>query len=99
MIGKSKIFLNGEPLGKRFGGYHPFEFEVVGKLKAEGNVLRVECDNSDDPDYPPGKPQNRLDFTYFGGIYRDMWLIEPSPLAPSAPLTRKPAATPTEVTF
>ncbi|MGN0886050.1 MAG: glycoside hydrolase family 2 TIM barrel-domain containing protein [Candidatus Spyradenecus sp.] len=85
VMGKSKIFLNGELLGERFGGYHPFEFEVTGKLKAEGNVLRVACDNSDDPDYPPGKPQNRLDFTYFGGIYRDVWLVETGPVAITSP--------------
>lgn len=34
------------------------------------------ADNSDDPSYPPGKPQRTLDFTYCGGIYRDCWLIK-----------------------
>jgi beta-galactosidase len=39
------------------------------------NVIAVRADNSDDPLYPPGKPQAGLDFTYFGGIYRDCWLV------------------------
>ena len=39
------------------------------------NVVAVYADNSDDPLYPPGKPQNQLDFSYFGGIYRDVWFI------------------------
>ncbi len=85
IMGKSAIFLNGEKVGERFGGYHPIHIEVTGRLKAAGNVLRVECDNADDPDYPPGKPQAQLDFAYFGGIYRDVWLIETGPVAVSAP--------------
>ncbi|MDP4291987.1 MAG: glycoside hydrolase family 2 TIM barrel-domain containing protein, partial [Bacteroidota bacterium] len=39
------------------------------------NVVAVWADNSDDPTYPPGKPQSQLDFCYFGGIYRDVWLV------------------------
>ena len=85
IMGKSEIFLNGEKIGTRFGGYHPIHIEVTGKLKPSGNVLRVTCDNADDPDYPPGKPQTQLDFAYFGGIYRDVWLIETGPVAVSAP--------------
>ena len=85
IMGKSEIFLNGEKIGTRFGGYHPIHIEVTGKLKPTGNVLRVTCDNADDPDYPPGKPQTQLDFAYFGGIYRDVWLIETGPVAVSAP--------------
>lgn len=33
------------------------------------------ADNSDDKSYPPGKTQYTLDFTYHGGIYRDVWLM------------------------
>ena len=39
------------------------------------NLIAVWADNSNDPNYPPGKQQEVLDFTYFGGIYRDCWLI------------------------
>lgn len=85
IMGKSRLFLNGELMAERFGGFHPIHVEVTGKLKAKGNVLRVECDNSDDPDYPPGKPQPSLDFSYFGGIYRDVWLVETGAVAISAP--------------
>ena len=44
-------------------------------LKDKENVLAVWADNSDDPNYPPGKSQTVLDFSYFGGIYRDVWLL------------------------
>ena len=50
--------------------------DVTDALKwGEDNVIAVWADNSDDPSYPPGKAQDVLDFTYFGGIYRDCWLI------------------------
>ena len=39
------------------------------------NVIAVKADNSDDTLYPDGKAQNMLDFTYFGGKYRDCWLV------------------------
>ena len=46
----------------------------------EDNVIAVWTDNSDDKTYPPGKAQDVLDFTYFGGIYRDCWLIAHNPV-------------------
>ncbi len=85
VMGKSEIFLNGEKVAERFGGYHPIHVEVTGRLRPTGNVLRVACDNADDTAYPPGKAQGQLDFAYFGGIYRDVWLIETGPVAVSAP--------------
>lgn len=44
------------------------------------NVIAVWTDNSNDPNYPPGKAQEVLDFTYFGGIYRDCWLVAHNPV-------------------
>ena len=76
IMGKCRVTLNGKPVAEHFGGFLPVHVEVTGVLKPGENVLEVVCDNTDDPSYPPGKPQNVLDFTYFGGIYRDAWLVE-----------------------
>lgn len=76
VMGKCKVWLNGELLKEQFGGYLPFSVDLTGKLNiGEENVIAVWADNSDDPDYPPGKPQANLDFSYFGGIYRDVWMV------------------------
>lgn len=76
IMGKSEVYVNGQLLKKHYGGYLPVILDVTNLLKwGEENVIAVKADNSDDPSYPVGKPQNMLDFTYFGGIYRDCWLI------------------------
>ena len=76
IMGKSKVFVNGKLLTEHFGGYLPVIADVTDVLDWNGgNVIAVWADNSDDPSYPPGKAQDVLDYTYFGGIYRDCWLI------------------------
>ena len=81
IMGKSKVFINGKLLTEHFGGYLPVVVDVSDALNwGEDNVIAVWADNSDDPAYPPGKAQDVLDFTYFGGIYRDCWLIAHNPV-------------------
>ena len=76
IMGKSKVFVNGKLLTEHFGGYLPVIADVTDVLDWNGdNVIAVWADNSDDPSYPPGKTQETLDFAYFGGIYRDCWMI------------------------
>ena len=76
IMGKSKVFVNGKLLTEHFGGFLPVIVDVSSALNfGEDNVVTVWADNSDDPSYPPGKAQDVLDYTYFGGIYRDCWLI------------------------
>lgn len=76
IMGKSKVFVNGKLLTEHFGGYLPVIADVTDVLDWNGdNVIAVWADNSDDLSYPPGKAQDVLDYTYFGGIYRDCWLI------------------------
>ena len=76
IMGKSKVFVNGKLLTEHFGGYLPVIVDVTDVLDWNGdNVIAVWADNSDDPSYPPGQAQDVLDYTYFGGIYRDCWLI------------------------
>lgn len=76
IMGKSRIYMNGKLLTEHFGGYLPVSVDVTDELKwDEENVVAVWADNSNDPTYAPGKPQDMLDYAYFGGIYRDCWLI------------------------
>ncbi|MDH8701496.1 beta-galactosidase [Dysgonomonadaceae bacterium PH5-43] len=76
IMGKSKVYINGSLVKEQFGGYLPVIIDISEYIKwNEDNVIAVWADNSDDKDYPPGKFQDVLDFAYFGGIYRDCWLI------------------------
>lgn len=76
IMGKSKIYVNGKLLSEHFGGYLPAVVDVTDALEfGKDNLIAVWADNSNDPNYPPGKQQEVLDFTYFGGIYRDCWLV------------------------
>lgn len=81
IMGKSKVYLNGRLLAEHFGGYLPVVAELTDGLDwGKDNVIAVWADNSDDPAYPPGKAQDMLDFSYFGGIYRDCWLVAHNPI-------------------
>ena len=82
VMGKSDVWVNGEKVAQHFGGYLPFAADITRLVYGAGrdNVVAVRADNSDDPNYPPGKPQDQLDFTYMGGIYRDVYLIATAPL-------------------
>lgn len=76
IMGKSKVWLNGKLIAENFGSYFPIHIDLSEHLNYSAeNILAVRADNSNDPDFPPGKDQEALDFTYFGGIYRDAWLI------------------------
>jgi beta-galactosidase len=77
VMGKCTVWFNGKKVAEHFGGYLPFAVDITDGLAANAdNVVAVKADNSDDPTYPPGKPQKDLDFTYMGGIYRDVFLIQ-----------------------
>ena len=81
IMGKSKVFVNGKLLTEHFGGYLPVVVDISDVLNwGEDNVIAVWADNSDDTSYPPGKAQDVLDFTYFGGIYRYCWLVAHNPV-------------------
>lgn len=76
IMGKSEVYLNEKLIKKHYGGYLPVIADITDGIEWDSeNVIAVKADNSDDPTYPVGKPQSLLDYTYFGGIYRDCWLI------------------------
>lgn len=76
IMGKSKVWINGVQVTGHWGGYLPVIADISNYIKfGEDNVIAVLADNSNDPLYAPGKAQNVLDYCYFGGIYRDCWLV------------------------
>ncbi|MDO4622028.1 MAG: glycoside hydrolase family 2 TIM barrel-domain containing protein [Eubacteriales bacterium] len=66
----AKVWLNGMKLAEHDGGYSTFRVDLTEYLQ-ESNELKVYVDNSaNDRVYP-----QRADFTFYGGIYRDVYLI------------------------
>ena len=82
-MGKQDIYLNGKKVQEHIGGYLPFivNLDEYGIQPGDNCLIAVMTDNSDDKSYPPGKRQYTLDFTYHGGIYRDVWMIAKSPVS------------------
>ena len=63
------VYLNGEKLAEHKGGYSTFRVDLTDHLKEE-NLLAISVDNSDNDTVYPQK----ADFTFYGGIYRDVTL-------------------------
>ena len=64
------VVLNGSPVCNHDGGYYTFRANITELLRDE-NELTVEVDNSkNDRVYP-----QKADFTFYGGIYRDVSLM------------------------
>ncbi len=64
------VLLNGSPVCNHDGGYSTFRANITELLQSE-NELTVEVDNSkNDRVYP-----QKADFTFYGGIYRDVSLM------------------------
>jgi beta-galactosidase len=75
----SDLWLNGEHIAYRKGGYFPLVANLTGKAKSHNDLL-VRLDNSDNPLVPPGKPQQDLDFMYGAGIHRESKLEVQNPI-------------------
>ena len=82
IMGKQWVYVNGCLAKEHLGGYLPItvDLSAAGMSAGDTCIVALKADNSDDKNYPPGKPQAQLDFAYHGGMYRDVWLIGYSPL-------------------
>ena len=79
---ETSLYVNGSHVGDHIGGYTRFCFDITpyvefGKL----NLIAVNVNNRYNPDIPPLS----ADFTFFGGIYRDVYLkfVDPVHVATS----------------
>lgn len=66
----AQVFLNGEALAAHKGGYSAFRVDLTEHLK-ESNELRISVSNEENDTVYPQK----ADFTFYGGLYRDVNLI------------------------
>ena len=67
---QAEITLNGQKLMTHEGGYSTFRKDITALLQQQ-NLLKVEVDNRpNDRVYP-----QKADFTFYGGIYRDVKLV------------------------
>ena len=68
----ANIQVNGRNAGSHVGGYSAFALNVTPHIKpGSDNELVVTVDNRHNEDIPP----LNADFTFYGGIYRDVWLL------------------------
>ncbi len=70
---EADVFLNGKKLGKHIGGFTPFNFEITHLLNETDNFLIVKVDNKRKRE---GVPTLNTDWWNYGGITRDVKLIE-----------------------
>ena len=69
----TEVWINGKKAGeKHIGGYTPFVYDITDLLKiGKSNIVAVKVDNSHNNDIAPLS----ADFTFYGGIYRDVQLV------------------------
>ena len=68
---ETAIFVNGVSIGSHKGGYTAFSFPITKEIKfGENNEILVKVTNAFDENIPTLK----ADFTFFGGIYRDVFI-------------------------
>ncbi len=70
----ANVRCNGQLLGEHRGGFSTFRFDLTEYMKAEDNLLVVDVTNEECDVYPQS-----ADFTFFGGLYRNVTFIEADP--------------------
>lgn len=66
------VFVNEKNVGDHIGGYTAFVFDITNLVEFnKPNLIAVKVDNTHNREKPPIDG----DFTMYGGIYRDVWLI------------------------
>ena len=71
-----ELFVNGHKVTEHKGGYVGFTSDISDYVNwNDDNLLALRVSAAYDSLTPPGKPQDRLDFYYYSGIYRDVKMV------------------------
>ncbi|MFV5687719.1 glycoside hydrolase family 2 protein [Flavobacterium sp. ZT3R25] len=78
---EADVWINDQKVTNHKGGYLPFTVDATPFLKTnKENLIKVKVNNEDNPEFLPGKPLKDLDFNYYGGIYRNVYLVKTNKL-------------------
>lgn len=70
------LTVNGHAAGTHRGGYTRFCFDVTPFIQPGKNRFEIALTNAHDDNIPPLS----ADFTFFGGVYRDVYLLIDNPI-------------------
>ncbi|WP_316833101.1 glycoside hydrolase family 2 TIM barrel-domain containing protein [Pedobacter aquatilis] len=73
---ETEVLINGQPAAKHLGSYTSFVVPLTKFLNYKNDVVEVKVNNRFNEDIPP----LTADFTFFGGIYRNVSLLITEPL-------------------
>ncbi|MDF7814784.1 glycoside hydrolase family 2 TIM barrel-domain containing protein [Hymenobacter sp. YC55] len=78
---EAEVYVNGQLAGRHVGGYTAFSFPISKFLTFSGTKptkaeVVVKLTNRYNPDIPP----LTADFTFYGGLYRDVYLVAAEPV-------------------
>ena len=65
-----RVCLNGKEIATHDGGYSTFRVEITEQLQGENELVLYVDNKAGDKVYP-----QRADFTFYGGIYRDVTIL------------------------
>jgi len=68
----AKVYCNDVLSGNHIGSYGSFAVDITSAVSKGANTIRVEVDNS----YHENVPPLSADFTFMGGLYRNVFLVE-----------------------
>lgn len=87
---EATVYVNGKAAGSHTGGYTAFNVNITSLLNWNGeNELLVKVDNSFNANIPPLS----ADFTFYGGLYRQVSLVAVNPIHCNAVFISTPVVT------
>ncbi len=74
---ESIVYVNGKEVGRHIGGFTPFNFDITDHLRDGENVVIMKIDNKR---HAEAVPTQIFDWWNYGGITRDVALVEVNPI-------------------
>jgi beta-galactosidase len=74
------VYVNGQFAGRHNGGYTAFSFRIDRYIHFNDSLAATHIDIKVDNSHNENVPPLDADFTFYGGIYRDVYLVTANPV-------------------